>query len=212
MKRILVAVIALLLVGCTTNSPKTAVETVLKQLKQDPTGLSEQYFTSDGITVYDNAIANFGMKINPEEDEDGYAQKMADVMNATIKDFTYTIDKVQEDKDQATVTVTFTTHPVGKAFVTALTEAFQYFFANQSGATTELMNEKLLEIVTKQFTDSKRDMVTTVDVKLVKIENEWKIVLVAQDPFFDAWLGGMYTEVKNFQLDPGLEIPTPSNP
>jgi hypothetical protein len=205
MKKIMLGLLVLFLVGCNVQpTAKTVVEQVLNQLKTNPTALNDQVLSAESLVIYQGSIANFGMTVDSQEDPDGYAQKIADVMNSTIKDFTFTIDRVQEENDKALVTVTFTTHPIGKVFVASLSEAFTYYFNNQDNTSTDDMNVKLLELVTKKFNESKRDMRSTVDIKVQKIDGKWKMVLVDEDEFFDAWLGGMYSEIKGFQLDPGL--------
>jgi hypothetical protein len=111
---------------------------------------------------------------------------------------------ISEDGLSATVSVEFTTVNLGFVFTSFMTKyiakAFEMAF---SGATEEEMTQLSVTLFLEEANKATKDKVTTVDVKMVKVDKKWFIQGgEANLDLFDGLMGGLISTLKDMDQLP----------
>jgi len=109
---------------------------------------------------------------------------------------------IAEDGLSATVSVEFTTVNLGFVFTSFMTKyiakAFEMAF---SGATEEEMTQLSVTLFLEEANKATKDKVTTVEVKMVKVDKKWLIVGGEDNlALFDGLMGGLMSTIKDMNL------------
>ncbi len=180
---IAVLIMALSLCACGTPSPSETVDTFLTAVKaQDSDSLKSVYgedFSFVGATDY----------------AEGDLETLL-IEKLTAFDYEITGEKI--DGDKATVTVEFTTYPIGEALKDSmedyLTEAFTLAF---TGASDEQIQELFFSIFEEELTElTEKDYNGTADITLTQTDDGWEIDTIPEEgEFLNVLFGGLYDAV-----------------
>jgi hypothetical protein len=139
---------------------------------------------------------------NPFGDSESPSE-ITDKMMEMMLSYEYEVlqTEIAEDGLSATVTVQFTTVNIGSIFTTFMLDYIAKVMEMAfSGATEAEMNQLAVTLFLEASKDAPKDKLSTVDVKMVLVDEKWLIHSDDEDTaLFDAMLGGLITTMQNFQ-------------
>jgi hypothetical protein len=151
----------------------------------------------DYAGLFDGDVSNMTSDpLSTSETPNEISTKMMEL----ILSYDYEIKDTVISKDglSATVSVEFTTVNLGLVITTYmstyLTEAFKLAFA---GGTEEQFNQLSIDLFIEASAGATKDKVTTVEVKMLKVDKKWLIQAGdANLSFFDGLMGGLISTVE----------------
>jgi hypothetical protein len=171
------------------DKPEETIVTFLDAFKEKKVIDYASLFDGD---VSDMTADPFASPETPNE----ISTKMMDL----ILSYEYEIKETVISKDglSATVSVEFTTVNLGLVITTYMTkyitEAFKLAF---SGGTEEQFNQLSIDLFLEASDGAAKDKVTTVEVKMVKVDEKWLIQAGETNlAFFDGLMGGLISSVE----------------
>ncbi|QIB68562.1 DUF5105 domain-containing protein [Aminipila butyrica] len=171
----LVSIIAISLVGCGGESPEQAVKNALGAIKNMDTKTASKYLDYEELMNRSEA---------GEAAMDADSEAMAKLM---LENLEYKIVSSEVDEDSAIVKTEITNTDMSKIMADFFPQLFGLAF---SGLSEDQLGDKTMEIFTNLMNRTDNKTVTnTVDIKLSKDENSWKID--ANDELTDAIFGGL---------------------
>ena len=192
MKKILLTLSVLfILVGCAAK-PESTVTAYLEAIKVNETTVFD---TQEQAKYFDRTV-----ELEDLDDAQALLDDQSEVQKAfslelfkVIKEFEYKVvsSTISEDKLTAIVQVEFTTYPVGDMMLAMMQKLFASLFT-MTFENDEQVTQFMLDTFVALKPEYQKDRVNTVDVHLIKVENEWKMVGDEKNtPMFNALLGGV---------------------
>lgn len=183
-----------------TEKPDKVVSNSLNALKKLDEKEMKKYFTYEELMDFKD--------IEEEETEDAFTDK--EIQKLFFNNFKFKIKSTSIKDDTATVKTDITNLDMKNImqlyFAEALQLAFGNFFTGDKAISEEELEKQMAEILIKNMTKEDNKMVTTtVDIKLTKKDNKWKIQL--DNTLQDAITGGMLTAVNSLDSDEANETP-----
>ena len=175
--------------------PETTVTTFLDAFKNKK--------VIDYASLFDGDVSSMtGDPFSSETTPTEISTKMMEM----ILSYEYEVKDTVIDKDglSATVTLEFTTVNLGLVFTNFTTQylakALQLAF---SGGTAEQMNQASIDVFMAVSNGAPKDKVTTVEVKLVKVEKAWLMKSGTENiALFDGMMGGLISMTKALNSNP----------
>lgn len=196
-KKIIATIMSLILViglcSCGGPTPTETVDSFLTAVKSSDAETIKTVYSDDSFEFLD--------EISGSESDDEFDKELTEKLVPKIIDFDYELSNEKIDGDKATVDVTFTTYNIGTALTSFMTEYFSQALALAFSDTSDEQMEKIAETLFKSKLDSmEKNYTDTVTVSLTKKDNAWVIDEFAdQGDFYDAFLGGAITAVKDLE-------------
>lgn len=178
---LLIVMVLLSMVACGGGeTPEKAVSNMLDAVKGLDSETAEKYIDYD-------TLMGPTEEVTEESAEDQVLKKLF------FAKLSYEIVSSEETDEGATVTVKITNIDMADVFKNMLQKALPLAF---SGLSDEEMEQQISEIFTELISDPDAKMATnTVDVKLEKKDDQWKIELT--DELTDAIFGGLLSGMKD---------------
>lgn len=180
---VLVIVIAVIIFGIiklTAKNPTDSVTSFIEYLKSGDLNGAKEYTNESGLEM-------LGIDSETEDIE---------MVKLFFKNVNLNIVEVTKDSNQAIVKVEITNRDLKTIMQNYMQKALELAMSSiNSSNTTEDMESQLQEFFKSQFESTQIENVTTsVDIVLIKIDGDWKIVL--DENLRDAILPGL-TEISN---------------
>lgn len=182
-----VLLLSLVFTGCgqKTETPEQAVTNALNAIKKLDIDTMRKYFNDDGLYGSDSGTDEL------LEDEEG--------INLLFGKMTFKIISSSTEGDNATVKTEITNIDMASVMVEYFDQAFSMVFSNALAGDGAKSDEEMEALTEQLFIDLiKREdnqmKTTTVDIKLTKNKNSWKIE--SNDELQDAIFGGMISSME----------------
>lgn len=156
---LLVVLLALSLVGCSSNGPEKAVKSFLDKTKAElSTELKDE--------LYDEELF-------------GENEEIANEFIGLISDFEYKIEEAEVDKEEGTVRVNVTTYDLGEFILNYMQnyiqEAVKLVMSGGSDEDIEALMKPLFEDAAKETKKAGKNYSTSILIPVIKEDGEWVV-------------------------------------
>ena len=165
------------LVGCSSSSPKGDLEEFMKEVQTEN-------LISKGFNEY--------------EDEEMLSKELLESMDEIVSQATFDIGKAEVDGDKATVKLTVKNKDYGRAFKDGFNEILAKYFEkflemeDDSEETVNELTKKIMdESIQMAIEKADREYVKEIDVKMVKKDDKWHPDDDSMADILDACTGGL---------------------
>lgn len=165
------------LVGCSSSSPKGDLEEFMKEVQTEN-------LISKGFNEY--------------EDEEMLSKELLESMDEIVSQATFDIGKAEVDGDKATVKLTIKNKDYGRAFKDGVNETVGKIFMkimDLEDDSEEAVNEAAMKIFEESINEAiekaDREYVKELDVKMVKKDDKWQPDDDSKEDILDACTGGL---------------------
>nr|WP_302596702.1 hypothetical protein [uncultured Cellulosilyticum sp.] len=172
------ALIVLCLIGCgnqVDSNPGEVTSSFLTALQHQDYSSVKQYYAEN--------VDNFPNFKNKVED---ISPKVANELFSKMADFSYTVEKVSidpNDASKATVTVTFRCYDLGKTFESILLDYLEKDLTMTfNGAKDDEITQQAETVIIDNLSQSKQDFNRTVPITLTLEDNVWKVDKLDNNP------------------------------
>lgn len=148
----------------------------------------------DAVSAICPAIENGA----PIDISDEFKSQLSELIGSKLQSFEYTLGDVAVTGKKATVKANLKTYDFGDAIEEVVEEVMDEAFES-SGNMSELDIQKLaVKELQEAFADVDKDYQKTVNIKLVRDGDTWKVRRLSKQPrLADALLGGIYSTAKD---------------
>lgn len=172
--------------ACGSAKPKETLTSFFNDYKEQKMESLGQYFTGNTFDVFtkeDSEEENVTDSLTEEQQQDLY-----DLMT----DLDYVIGSETIDGDNAVVKVDVTANNIGEKFGEGFTNAISMAFALAfSDKSEEEINKTITETMLASLKECDKTYKVSVDVHLVKVDNQWLIDSDNNDDLANAITGGL---------------------
>lgn len=182
MKKLLIVLVSVLMcltcVACSSEpnlkTSKSATTAYFKAVQKGDTSILDKVYVGDPEDDDFRLVNNFIKELSESEVLGQYAN----ILNEQILDFDYKVKDVKEDGDKAVATVEVTTEDWETIVSHIVTDFGPKLFVMALDGKSEKEIGKEFSNFLKDERKNTPDVVTEVEVNLIKIDDEWKINLV----------------------------------
>lgn len=201
----------LCLIGCggqTDSNPGEVTSSFLNALQRQDYSSAKQYYAEN--------LDNFPNFKNKVED---ISPKVANELFGKMADFSYTVEKVTidpNDASKATVNVTFRCYDLGKTFESIILDYLETDLTMTfNGAKDDEILQQAETIVMDNLSSVKQDFNRTIPIALTLEDNTWKVDKLDSNPDLMNALSGniLYTarDMMNTMQDSSTDTTTSTN-
>lgn len=203
---ILLMVAAAIFYTVNKSKPEDSINTFFTALKAGDLTTAEQYLVVEGSEGIEDSLENeIGNTLDENTistlNDENYQKEL---MSACFSNIEWKVNSVNKEKDKATVTVELTSKDFSKIVPNFFSELLSRVFATAFSGE-EMEESEMLTILKDEIVDSSDVTTRTLDIKMVKEDNVWKISTNEKD-LLELLLPGLEEGVNNIQKQVGESL------
>ena len=203
---ILLMVAAAIFYTVNKSKPEDSINTFFTALKAGDLATAEQYLVVEGSEGIEDSLENeIGNTLNENTmsalNDENYQKEL---ITACFSNIEWKINNINKEKDKATVTIELTSKDFSKIVPNFFSEMLSKLFATAFSGE-EMEESEMLTILKDEIVDSSDVTTRTLDIKMVKEDNVWKISTNEKD-LLELLLPGLEEGVNNIQKQVGESL------